>query len=453
MSALWTSGEAAAATGGRATRPFEATGVSIDSRTLRPDDLFVALKGPNQDGHAYLSDAFARGAAAALVDHEASGGPLLVVADTMAALERLGAARRAAVAAKVIGVTGSVGKTGTKEALRAALAAHASAASYNNQWGVPLSLARMPREARYAVFELGMNHPGELGPLARQVRPHVAIVTTVEATHLGHFDSLEAIADAKAEIFEGIEPGGAAVLNRDNRFFDRLAAAARARGARLVAFGEHRDADARLLACELGPEASDVTASLHGKELRYRIALPGRHWVVNSLAVLAAVEAVGADLGAAMRALGTLPGIAGRGQRHVIDLPGGTFTLVDESYNASPASMRAAIAVLGQSRGARKIAVLGDMLELGAEAPSLHESLARPLEEAGINHVFTVGADMRRLHDALPPAMRAAHAPTSKEMVPVVESALRPGDVVMVKGSLGSRMGEIVKALLAHGVR
>jgi UDP-N-acetylmuramoyl-tripeptide--D-alanyl-D-alanine ligase len=454
MSALWTSGEAAAATGGRATRPFEATGVSIDSRTVQPGELFVALKGPNQDGHAYLSDAFARGAAAALVDHETNGGPLLVVDDTMAALERLGAARREAVAAKIIGVTGSVGKTGTKEALRAALGAHASAASYNNQWGVPLSLARMPRETRYAVFELGMNHPGELGPLARQVRPHVAIVTTVEATHLGHFASLEEIADAKAEIFEGVEKGGAAVLNRDNRFFDRLASAARARGiGRIVSFGEHEEAAARLLACELQAESSEVTASLEGRELRYRIALPGRHWVLNSLAVLAAVDAVGGDLGAAMRALGALPGIAGRGQRHLLKTPsgGGAFTLIDESYNASPASMRAAIAVLGQAQGPRKIAVLGDMLELGADSGTLHEALAEPLAAAGVNHVFTVGADMRRLHDALPPGLRAAHAASSKEMVPVLEAALRAGDVVMVKGSLGSRMGEIVKALLARG--
>lgn len=452
MTALWTSGEAAAATGGRATRPFEASGVSIDSRTVQPGDLFVALKGPNQDGHAYIGDAFAKGAAAALVDHETKGGPLLVVADTMAALERLGAARRSAVAAKVIGVTGSVGKTGTKEALRAALGAHASAASYNNQWGVPLSLARMPREARYAVFELGMNHPGELGPLARQVRPHVAVVTTVEATHLGYFESLEAIADAKAEIFEGVEPGGAAVLNRDNRFFDRLADAARARGvARIVPFGEHAAAAVRLLGCELGPESSEVAASLHGRELRYRVALPGKHWVLNSLAVLAAVEAAGGDPEAAARALAQLSGLPGRGRRHVLPIEGGTFTLIDESYNASPASMRAAIAVLGQAEGGRRIAVLGDMLELGAESGRLHESLAEPLRQASVNHVFTVGADMRRLHDALPPAMRAGHAASSKEMVPVVEAALRPGDVVMVKGSLGSRMGEIVKALLALG--
>jgi UDP-N-acetylmuramoyl-tripeptide--D-alanyl-D-alanine ligase len=331
-----------------------------------------------------------------------------------------------------------------------ALGAHASAASYNNQWGVPLSLARMPKDAKYGVFELGMNHAGELSALTRQVRPHVALVTTIEPAHLGHFASVEAIADAKAEIFEGVGEGGAAILNRDNRFYARLAERARAAGIlRVISFGEHVDTCVRLLSATLGPDSSDVVAQLRGREIRYRVGQAGRHWVQNSLAVIATVDALGADLDRATAALASLPGIAGRGQRRAVPLASGTALLIDESYNASPASMRAALEVLGRVDAPRRIAVLGDMLELGDESSTLHAALAEPVEQAGVTQVFTVGKDMRRLHEALPARLRAAHAPTSKEMAPIVKAALKPGDAVMVKGSLGSRMAEIVKTLLA----
>jgi UDP-N-acetylmuramoyl-tripeptide--D-alanyl-D-alanine ligase len=461
VSALWSASDLVAATGGTARRDFTATGVSIDSRTVAAGDLFIALQGPNFDGHAFVADALARGAAAALVaqapDGIAADAPLLIVTDTLAALTALGRAARRRSHARIIGVTGSVGKTGTKEALRVALAGqgltHASVGSFNNQWGVPLSLARMPREADFGIFELGMNHAGELAELSPIARPHVAIVTTIEVAHLGYFASLEAIADAKAEIFDGVEPGGASVLNRDNAHFARLAKAAeRRRIARIIGFGEHPEAAVRLLDCRLAETTSAVTASVMGEVLDYTVALPGRHWVMNSLGVLGAVKAVGGDVGGAAAAFGQLTGLPGRGRRHVIALPGGQCDLIDESYNASPAAVRAAIAVLGAAEVAphgRRIAVLGDMLELGPESGRLHAELAAPLAEAKVTLVYTVGSDMLRLHEALPRPMRGEHRATSSEMADLIASALRPGDVVTVKGSLGSRMAVIVKRLLA----
>jgi UDP-N-acetylmuramoyl-tripeptide--D-alanyl-D-alanine ligase len=461
MTALWTARDLAAATGGTLSRDFTAEGVSIDSRTATAGDLFVALQGPNFDGHAFVADALAKGAAGALVAETPAGlagdAPLLVVADTLAALAALGRAARQRSRAIIIAVTGSVGKTGTKEALRLALdgqgLTHASLASFNNQWGVPLSLARMPREASFGIFELGMNHAGELAELSRLTRPHVALITTIEAAHLGYFASLEAIADAKAEIFDGVEPGGTAVLNRDNAFFARLAQAARRCGiARTIDFGEHGEAAIRLLDCRLGPTASAVTASVMGEALDYTMALPGRHWVMNSLAVLGVVKAVGGDVGAAAAAFAQLSGLPGRGRRHAVALRGGSFDLIDESYNASPAAVRAAIAVLGGAAvapGGRRIAVLGNMLELGAASGRLHAELAAPLVAADIALVFTVGDDMARLHAALPERMRGVHCDTAVEMASVIAAALRPGDVVTVKGSLGTRMAVIVKHLVA----
>jgi len=466
MTALWIAGDLAAATGGTLTRDFAAAGVSIDSRTVTAGDLFIALQGPNFDGHAFVADALAKGAAGALVAQSfvaggaaglAADAPLLVVGDTLAALTALGRAARQRSHARIIAVTGSVGKTGTKEALRLALAGqgltHASVGSFNNQWGVPLSLARMPREANFGIFELGMNHAGELAALSPLAQPHVALITTIEAAHLGYFPSLEAIADAKAEIFDGVAPGGAAVLNRDNPFFARLAKAARRRGiGRIIEFGEHAQAAVRLLDCRLGATASAVTASVMGEVLDYTIALPGRHWVMNSLAVLGAVKAVGGDVGAASAAFAQLTGLPGRGRRHTIALRGGSFDLIDESYNASPAAVRAAIAVLDSAAvapGGRRIAVLGDMLELGAQSARLHAELAAPLAAADIALVYTVGDDMARLHAALPERMRGAHCASAVEMAPVIAAALRPGDVVTVKGSLGIRMAVIVKHLLA----
>ncbi|MGH7013114.1 MAG: UDP-N-acetylmuramoylalanyl-D-glutamyl-2,6-diaminopimelate--D-alanyl-D-alanine ligase [Stellaceae bacterium] len=459
MSALWTAAEAAVATDGTNTAAWSAQGVSIDSRSLLPGDLFVALKGPKFDAHEFVAAAFGKGAVAAMVARVMPGAtkPLLAVADTQKGLEDLGRAARARTAAKIVGVTGSVGKTGTKEALRHAFerqgATHASSGSLNNQWGVPLSLARMPQDTVYGVFEMGMNHPGEIDALTRLVRPDVAVITTIEPAHLGFFPSVEAIADAKAEIFNGMEPRGCVVINRDNPYFGRLAERAKAAGVgRVIDFGTHADAAVYLIDCHLHASASAVTASVQGEIVDYCLSLPGRHWVMNSLAVLAAVRAAGGDIGTAAAAMATLEPMAGRGLRRKIAAAGGDALLIDESYNASPASMRAAIAVLGatppQGDG-RRIAVLGDMLELGADAARLHAELTGPLQDAGVDLVFTVGEGMRALYDALPARRRGAHAATAAEMAETTARRLKGGDVVMVKGSYGSRMRDVIARLSA----
>ncbi|MGE5546138.1 MAG: UDP-N-acetylmuramoylalanyl-D-glutamyl-2,6-diaminopimelate--D-alanyl-D-alanine ligase [Solirubrobacterales bacterium] len=456
--ALWTSEEARAATGGTLRGDaWEASGVSIDSRSVVKGDLFVAIAGPNHDGHDFIKAAIEAGAAAALVHRVPDGCeglPLLVVDDSLKGLEALGAASRARSAARVVAVTGSVGKTGTKEMLALVLSqqglTHWSVGSFNNHWGVPLSLSRMPRDARFAVFELGMNHPGEITPLTRMVRPHVAIVTTVEAVHTAFFKSTEEIADAKAEIFVGLETGGVAVLNRDNRHFRRLAAAAEAQGAEIVSFGSHIDAQARLLDCGIDPHETAVFALMGDTPIAYRIGVPGLHWAMNSLAVLLAVRALGADCAAAAKALVGMSPPKGRGARQLIAVPGGQAELIDESYNASPVSMKAAIATLAAAKpakGARRIAVLGDMLELGEQGPALHGALAGILAAWDIDLAFTAGPLMENLKDALPPERHGGHAANSEELAPLVKAAVRAGDVVMVKGSAGSRMGRIVKAL------
>jgi UDP-N-acetylmuramoyl-tripeptide--D-alanyl-D-alanine ligase len=464
---LWTSAEAAAATGGTSTRDWAATGVSIDSRTVKKGDLFVALAGPNFDGHDFIQAAIASGAAAAVASRRppalSAEAPLLMVSDTMAALEALGRAARSRSAARFAAVTGSVGKTGTKEALRLVLSTDgptaASEGNLNNQWGAPLSLARMPRGARYGVFELGMNHAGEIAPLSRLVRPHVAAITTVEPAHLEFFASVEAIADAKAEIFLGVERGGAAVLNRDNPHFERLAVAARKAGVqRIVTFGEDPRAEARLLSCRLEAEASAVEAEILGARVSYRIPMPGRHIVQNSLAVLAAAALLGMEAQAAATALAGLPPMKGRGARVSIQTPQGPLTLIDESYNASPAAMRAAIAVLGRipaGKGGRRIAVLGDMRELGVDADRLHAELATALAAAGVDLLFCCGTHMRVLAEAAAAQMPVEHAADSAALLPRVLSAVGAGDVVLVKGSLGSRMAPIVDAVkgLGRGAR
>ncbi|MGA2088738.1 MAG: UDP-N-acetylmuramoylalanyl-D-glutamyl-2,6-diaminopimelate--D-alanyl-D-alanine ligase [Stellaceae bacterium] len=462
MNALWTSFEAAAATSGRNSREWSAQGVSIDSRSLTRGDLFVAIKGPKADGHDFVADAFGKGAAAAAVSRSVKqippGSPLLMVADTLKALEDLGKAARARGQAIVIGVTGSVGKTGVKEALRHALERQgptvASQGSLNNQWGVPLSLARLPRDAKYGVFEMGMNHAGEIDALTRLVRPDVALITTIEATHLGFFPSVEAIADAKAEIFNGMGGRGAAVLNRDNPHYERLAARANASGvSHIVSFGAHADASVRLVECDLHGCASAVTVSVMGDVFDYSVSLPGRHWVMNSLAVLAAVKAAGGDAVGAASAMATLEPMAGRGRRFKIALPGGEAVLIDESYNASPASMRAAIAVLAAmspKNGGRRIAVLGDMLELGEQSARLHAELAGSLNEANIDLVFTSGYEMRALDQALPAPRRGGHAATPAGAAKMVAARLKPGDVVLVKGSHGSRMYDVAARLSAQ---
>jgi len=374
----------------------------------------------------------------------------------LAALTDLARLARARSGAKIVAVTGSVGKTTTKEALRLALSAdgetHASAASYNNHWGVPLSLARMPASARYGVFEVGMNHPGEITPLVSLIRPHVAIVTTVEAVHAAYFSGVEEIADAKAEIFDGLDGDGVAVLNADNPWFAHLKARAREKGiGRIVAFGAAEDADVRLKKVALQPASSTAVVDVLGTEVTLRVAMPGRHIVQNMLAVLGAAQLMGADLALAALALGRMEPPPGRGRPLVLAVPGGAITLLDESYNANPASVRAALDVLGRApvgpRG-RRIAVLGDMLELGTEGPALHAGLAADM--GGIDLVFCAGPLMQALWEALPASRRGAHAGDAAALEPLVASAIRAGDTLMVKGSNGSRMGPLVKSLAAR---
>jgi UDP-N-acetylmuramoyl-tripeptide--D-alanyl-D-alanine ligase len=465
---LWTVEAMAQAMGAEPSGalPAAVSGLSIDSRSLAPGEAFFAITGDSRDGHEFVPAALKHGAALAVVatDQRASlpdDARLLAVSDVLAGLRDLARAARARTDAKVIGVTGSVGKTSTKEALRLALArsgeTHASVASYNNHWGVPLSLARCPASARYAVFELGMNHAGEIEPLARLVRPHVAIITTVEPVHLEFFGSVAAIADAKAEIFAGIEPGGAAVINRDNPQFARLARAARSAGVEhIVSFGEHAKAEARLLKCALHSDCSTVQARILGTDVTYKLGAPGRHFVVNSLAVLAAVSLSGADLALAALSLAEIKPASGRGARITVELRDGQALLIDESYNANPASMRAALALLGQAnvgpRG-RRIAVLGDMLELGPRGADLHRELAEPVLAHGTDLVFCSGPLMQALWEALPSERRGGYAETSAALESQLLAAIRPGDAVLVKGSLGSRMGLLVKALQRLSLR
>ncbi len=457
--ALWTANEAAAATGGRNTRDWRAVGASIDSRTTAEGDLFIAIEGPVFDGHEFVGAAFANGAAAGLVstvpEDLSEDGALHVVDDTMAALTALAVASRARTRARIAAVTGSAGKTGTKEALRHVLEAQgatsASRSSFNNHWGVPRSLARMPAETVYGIFEVGMNHAGEIEPLSLLIRPHVAIVTTVEAAHLEFFDSVEAIADAKSEIFAGVAPGGTAVLNRDNPHFDRLRAGAGRHGVSdVVGFGAAPGADVRLIDTVADNDASAVVAEIHGRRVEYRLGVAGHHWVMNSLAVLAAVDALGADVEAAARLLETFGALDGRGKAHEITVDGTPITLIDESYNANPASIRAALETLGRTAptgDGRRIAVLGEMRELGARAQALHAELAAPVATNGIDLVFTAG-EMRALHDRLPDTVAVAHAETGTGLIDDLKNALRPGDVVMVKGSNASRMAAVVETLL-----
>ena len=459
--ALWTREELEAAIDGErvGTLPRAITGISIDTRTIRPGELFFAIKGERTDGHDYVDQAFSAGAAFAVVGREFRGdttGPFIRARDTLEALNDLGRAGRARSRARIVAVTGSVGKTGTKEMLRLMLErlgrVHASDKSYNNHWGVPLSLARLPRDAAYAVFEIGMNHAGEITPLTKMVRPHAAIITTVAPVHMAFFREVEEIAEAKAEIFRGLEPSGTAIVNRDNEFSRLLAERARENGAaRVLSFGKADEADARLISLSAEQNGSSIEADILGEHLTYRIGAPGEHLAMNSLAALAAVKALGGDVGRAAAALTEFGAPAGRGAQSEHEISGGAFRLIDESYNANPASMAAALAVLGAAAKGRKIAVLGDMLELGAASGEMHRGLAGPIEVAGVDRVFCCGADMRGLYEILPAARRGTWAVDSAALKDDVLSAVRPGDTVMVKGSLGSRMGLIVEALKLAG--
>ncbi len=449
MTPLWTSYDLVEATGGTLTAPFDATGVSIDTRTLSPGDLFVALVGEHGDGHRFVPDALAKGAAGAVVHAPVSGAThLLQVDDTLAGLARLGGYARARFIGQVIAVTGSVGKTTTKEMLRTVLASfgptHAAVASYNNQWGVPLTLARMPPDAVFCVAEIGMNHPGEIAPLARLARPDVAVITAIETAHIGYLGSIEAICDEKASIMRGLEPGGVAILPADSPLLPRLRAAAG--DARVVTFGANLSADVRLTHIETDAEGSTITAATYGKTLNFRLNVPGHHMAMNALAAIAAALQLRGDPDAIVASLHRFAPFAGRGARRQIAVAGGTALLLDDSYNANPASVRAALAVLALQHGKRRIAVLGDMLELGDAGPSEHAAMAKDVATAA-DLLFACGPLMRHLFDALPAARTAVHRADAASLAPIVASAIEPGDVVLVKGSLGSRMKLVVNAL------
>lgn len=455
MSTLWTSQDAQAATLGEATRAFSASGMSIDTRTLKPGDLFVALKGDARDGHDFVAKALEAKAAAALVsrlpDGVAKDAPLLVVAHTQRGIEDLGRASRNRTNAKIVAVTGSAGKTTTKEILRVALGAlgttHASAASYNNHWGVPFSLSSMPRDTQYGVFEVGMNHFGEIRTLIDMVRPHVALITTIAPAHLEFFGNADAIADAKSEIFEGILPGGAALVPADIAQSERLLARARqANVSRVFRFGTAKGCEARLVSYAETAEGGTLKAEIFGKPVDAQIGAPGAHIAMNAVGALAAVALLEGDVFNAAANLKNFAALKGRGARFT----SGGIDVIDESYNANPGSMAAALSLLAPAKG-RRIAVLGDMLELGEGSKALHAGLAPEIERAHVDLVFASGADMRALWDALPASRRGYYAATSKELEPAVARALRKGDTVLVKGSNGSKMSVIVDALKARG--
>lgn len=459
---IWSAKEAADATGGKTQGVWNASGVSIDSRTVQKDDLFIAIKGDNGDGHEHAADAIRNGAAAIVVSRLIEGidaDRQLIVHDTFKAMQGLGVASRDRTAAKVIGVTGSVGKTGTKELLSTAFSAlgqtHASKKSYNNHWGVPLSLSNMHAGSDYAIFEMGMNHPDEISPLTKMVRPDIAIITTVEPVHVGNFENgVEGIAAAKSEIFDGMVKGGKAILNRDNEWFEFLKNKAAAKGLDVYSFGESEEADAKLINVIEASNGSRVSAKIGDETIDYALQIAGRHVVMNSLAVLMAVKLAGGDVQKAASALAKQEAIVGRGKRETLNIGDASnpVTLIDESYNASPASMRAAfkvLALIDPGRGGRRIAILGDMLELGKDSARHHKDLDLPLQAAGVDLVYTCGKSMKNLHDALPANQRGEHRDTSAELAQIVPDVLVPGDVVMVKGSLGSKMGSVVEALRA----
>jgi UDP-N-acetylmuramoyl-tripeptide--D-alanyl-D-alanine ligase len=459
---LWTSHAMTAAmrASGNGALPEAISGLSIDSRTIAPGEAYFAIKGDVHDGHDFVTAALNAGAALAVVeaaqrDKFPAGAPLLVVDDVLAGLVELALAARARLNAKVIAITGSVGKTSTKEALRRVLGAqgatHASTASFNNHWGVPLSLARCPASVRFAIFEIGMNHAGEIDRLVKMVRPQVAVITTVEPVHLEFFAGIEAIADAKAEIFGGLEPGGAVVLNRDNSQFDRLQQSAKKLGvSRIVSFGADNKSDARLLDVSLHADRSAVHANILGHDVTYKLGMPGRHMAMNSLAVLAAASLAGADLALAALSLSQIEPAAGRGARRALQLANGEAILIDESYNANPASMAAALNVLGAATvgpHGRRIAVLGDMLELGPTGAALHRGLVDAIQANRIDLVYCCGPLMHNLWDALSTGKRGGYADGADTLESQVIGAIRAGDAIMVKGSLGSKMKTIVKAL------
>ena len=448
MSALWTSAQIAEATGGDVLSPFAASGVSIDSRTVQPGDLFVPLVA-ERDGHAFIAKAMAAGAAGVLSDRDVEV-PAVKVADTMEALVALGRAGRKRSSAKRVAVTGSVGKTSVKDALGTMLSAlgvtHVSQRSFNNHLGVPITLATCPPDAAFAVFETGMNHAGELTELSRQVAPHVALITTVAGAHTAHFESIDAIADAKAEIRHGLVAGGTLILNADNAYTPRIIA--QADGLDILTFG--RDGDVRIVGMRTESDVSVVHIEVDGEAYTVTASVVGAHWASNLAACMAVARALGLDLRRAAEALGDVRESEGRGDVHSVMIDGKTVLLIDQSYNANPTSMRAAIAAAGLQDG-RKVALLGDMYELGADELALHAGLAEPLREAGFDRVLTVGECMRALRGALPRAMRGDHADTAELIRPALEDELRDGDVLLVKGSNATGLGRLARALKGDG--
>lgn len=457
--ALWSAAEIAEATGGLASEDFQVSGVEMDSRDVKPGDLFIALKGEAMDGHRFLPTAFEKGAVAAITDRPVDY-PHVLVKDTTKALHTLANAARERSAAVRIGVTGSVGKTGVKEAIFNALdrasrgGAHRSVRSYNNHVGVPLSLARLPARARFGVFEMGMNHEGEIAPLADHVRPDVAVITTIAPAHIENLGSIEAIADEKAQIFTGLTQDGTAIIPADLPETERLIGHARRLGVKIVTFGRSAEADVRLLDAIPNPQGGSlVTADMGEQRVCFTIAEPGEHWVTNSLAVMAAVRAAGGDLASAGLALAEMGGLKGRGARHQVEVTGGKALFIDESYNANPASMRATLRSLGQTPAHRRVAVLGAMKELGDFSDRFHAQLAEPLIEARIDHVILVGDEMRALAGELgklgpaslgkAPSFAHCNGP-DEAMAALSEYSLTHGDAVLVKGSNSVGLGRLV---------
>lgn len=457
---IWTAKDARAAMKGVCSGDWQASGISIDSRTIQKGDLFFAIVGDNSDGHLYVADAIQKGAVAAVVSKSIDGVPaekMVMVADPFKAMQDLAIAARARSNATIIGITGSVGKTGTKEFLASAFRSlgqtHASIKSYNNHWGVPFTLSSMHAGADYGIFEMGMNHADEITPLSRMVRPDISIITTIAPVHVGNFhNGIEGIASAKAEILDGMSAGGKIILPRDNEWFEYLQSAAMKKGIEVYSFGEDNNADARLENVIEAANGTRVTAKIGDEQIDYKLQIVGRHIAVNSLAVLMAVKLAGGDVKKAAKAMSAQEPIIGRGKRELLDIGDSSnpVTLIDESYNANPAAMKAAFKVLAlvdPGRGGRRIAILGDMLELGEGGPRHHADLALPLKAANVDLVYTCGKLMKNLHDALPANQRGVHKDNSAELAQIVPDVLVPGDVVMVKGSLGSKMGTIVEAL------
>ena len=449
MKPLWTAAELQEATGGHFDSRFDASGVSIDTRTIQYGELFIALIGEAGDGHEHAAAAIAAGAAGVMLHKDTPAiSHRLVVDDTLAGLTRLGAFARTRFPGRVVAVTGSVGKTTTKEMARVVLSAfgpvHAAMASYNNHWGVPLTLARTPRDAAFCVVEIGMNHAGEIAPLAQLVQPRVAVVTTIEAAHIGHLGGMAAIAEEKAAILRGLDPAGVAVLPADSPWFALLRDRAGSR--EVLTFGSVPGATVRLVQIEREADYSTLLVDVAGREIRLRLNAPGRHMAMNAVATLAAVVALGLDPLIAAQALEAFVPLPGRGAHRRLDLPGGPALLLDESYNANGASMRAALDVLGLQPAARRIAVLGDMLELGEAGPAEHAALA-PNVLRSCDLVFTCGPLTRHLFDAIPATIRGGHAEDAVSLAPIVAERVAAGDAILVKGSLGSKMKTIVAAL------